>query len=776
MPFRALSPMKKAFIALVLFLCIIIASAVYLSYYLIYDHQKKEIYNTNMSLLMQLDSKLQLVLRAIDTETIQLLQTKDVWEFMERDFPTPSEYSDYLINNLSTRSNLLLNSNDGIVSMDLYSYVKNRLSSGTKLNDGQIPEDYQWIKSFETSGSFFEWMPARKLMVDPSSGIYHDVITLIRSYPITHPVGFRKGVICINISERSVYNLIKDAVAASKGYIYMTNNEGRIISHENKALLGKPLEEESGQYSLPMQEGKGTLKTTINGLDHSVFFITSSYTGWKIVSVIPDYQLNEPLTRLRNTLISISAVLILLALIMAVLINRWTFRPVSRVIGSVLKNMKIDELAAQKRTGINEFNQFELALSHILEDSSRMQKQMAENRAAVKWRLIMDMLTGVRKNRTELYGLLESIGYPLNKGPVIVLAAEFDRRGAIESPKDMHLFCYALCNVAEEIINAEGLGVAIECADGTVAMIMSFEEGTGEGNMLRAYANADIIRKYVEDHFRRTVTIGIGTVVQDLSDIQRSYLDALEVLQYKMIMGSNTIISIDDIRGSSGREFFRMMSATDSMLDSIRLADREKVKAQTEKWFHSMGESKISRDMINPLVLQFIMRVLKVLDDIGISMDEPALAIPFFDTVAHFESVQETSRFMTEFLGDCMDLILQKRNNLERNLAIDEMIAFIHGNYWRSDLSLNVLAGEFKLSMYYLSRIFKEKTGENFIDFITALRIEKAKALLRQRDVKIRDVAEAVGYSSANSFVRIFKKSTGLTPTEFREKETGDRE
>ena len=120
-----------------------------------------------------------------------------------------------------------------------------------------------------------------------------------------------------------------------------------------------------------------------------------------------------------------------------------------------------------------------------------------------------------------------------------------------------------------------------------------------------------------------------------------------------------------------------------------------------------------------------------------------------------------------------MGFIQQKRSNLERNLAINEIITFIHENYGRSDLSLNVLAGEFKLSIYYLSRIFKEKTGENFIDFITALRVDKAKELLLQNDAKIRDIADAVGYSNSNSFVRIFKKSTGLTPTEFREKNKG---
>lgn len=769
MPFRAVSPMKKAFIVLVVFLCIVITIAVCLSYYLIYDHQKREIVNSNMSLLMQVDSKLQLVLRSIDTETIQLLQTKDVWEFMERDFQTSSEYSDYLINQLNTRSNILLNSNDGIVSMELYSYMKNRLSSGTKLNDGQIPEDYRWIQSFEKSGSFFEWMPARNLMIDPSSEIYHSVITLVRSYPITHPVGFRKGAIAINLSERAIYNLIKDAVAASKGNIYMMSGDGRIISHENKSLLGKTQSEAKLTYELPLAEDKGTLKTKIDGQDQSVFYITSTYTGWKMISVIPDYQLNEPLTNIRSALIKISIVLLTLALLIAMLVNRWTFRPISRVIGTVLKNSKMNDSDKYTRKGINEFNRFEMALSSILEDSSRLQKQMAENKSAVKWRLVMDMLTGVRKNGEELHGLLATIGYPLRQGPVIVLAAEFDRRGSIESPKDMHLYCYALCNVVEEIVNAEDRGVAIECADGMVAILMSFDVSDAEDLQLRAYANADMIRKYVEDHFKRTITVGIGALVEELSEVKSSYLDAREVLKYKMIIGSNAIICIDDIRGGGSKEYFKMMGYTETILDSIRLLDKEKARTQLDTWFQRMGEAKISGDMINQLVLQFIMRVLKILDDMGIAADEQALSVPFAETMAQFESMQETSDYILKLLDQCMALIQQKRMQLERTLDTADIIKFVRSNFGRSDLSLNALAEQFRLSIYYVSRVFKETTGENFIDYLTALRVEKAKELLVQSDSKIREISEQVGYSNANSFIRIFKKSTGLTPTEYRD-------
>jgi YesN/AraC family two-component response regulator len=71
--------------------------------------------------------------------------------------------------------------------------------------------------------------------------------------------------------------------------------------------------------------------------------------------------------------------------------------------------------------------------------------------------------------------------------------------------------------------------------------------------------------------------------------------------------------------------------------------------------------------------------------------------------------------------------------------------------------------------------MFKDYTGGNFIDYLMEIRICKSKELLAETNGKIRDIAEAVGYANVNSFTRIFKKMTGLTPSEYREAEWAKR-
>ncbi|HPU62655.1 MAG TPA: AraC family transcriptional regulator, partial [Mobilitalea sp.] len=94
--------------------------------------------------------------------------------------------------------------------------------------------------------------------------------------------------------------------------------------------------------------------------------------------------------------------------------------------------------------------------------------------------------------------------------------------------------------------------------------------------------------------------------------------------------------------------------------------------------------------------------------------------------------------------------------------------AYIEENY-NKDISLDEVSRKVDISPYYFSKLFKEETGVNFIDYLTNIRIEKAKKLLLYSDMNIKNICLDIGYSDPNYFSRIFKKQVGLTPTEFRE-------
>lgn len=88
--------------------------------------------------------------------------------------------------------------------------------------------------------------------------------------------------------------------------------------------------------------------------------------------------------------------------------------------------------------------------------------------------------------------------------------------------------------------------------------------------------------------------------------------------------------------------------------------------------------------------------------------------------------------------------------------------------HWNEKLGLTRVGKVVNVSANYLSEKFKQVTGENFVDYVTRTRIEKAQMLLQDRQRRVSDVAFLVGFQSLSQFNRAFKKMTGRSPTQFR--------
>jgi Response regulator containing CheY-like receiver domain and AraC-type DNA-binding domain len=110
---------------------------------------------------------------------------------------------------------------------------------------------------------------------------------------------------------------------------------------------------------------------------------------------------------------------------------------------------------------------------------------------------------------------------------------------------------------------------------------------------------------------------------------------------------------------------------------------------------------------------------------------------------------------------DKKDIILQIRQYLEEN--------------FQDDIKLSDLSKQFNINMYYLSQLFKDKTGQNYSDYLSRLRVNYAKALLIKTDMKVYEVCAAVGYSDSTYFAKLFERIVGCTPTEYRKSIIGSR-
>ncbi len=112
---------------------------------------------------------------------------------------------------------------------------------------------------------------------------------------------------------------------------------------------------------------------------------------------------------------------------------------------------------------------------------------------------------------------------------------------------------------------------------------------------------------------------------------------------------------------------------------------------------------------------------------------------------------------------------IEMSSEKETNSVIGRAKAFIAENY-SGDITLDETSRQVDISPYYFSKLFKQETGQNFIEYLTEIRLKKAKELLGHSELSIKEICVRCGYSDPNYFSRIFKKYEGVTPSEFRER------
>ena len=139
----------------------------------------------------------------------------------------------------------------------------------------------------------------------------------------------------------------------------------------------------------------------------------------------------------------------------------------------------------------------------------------------------------------------------------------------------------------------------------------------------------------------------------------------------------------------------------------------------------------------------------------------------YLATVNGFRTMEELQNWFLDHIKTVVELIHAKAGEKYSDIVANAR-KYMAENF-QKDISLDEVSRVANVSPYYLSKIFKEETGETFVEYLTGLRMAHAKNLLKQRDKSIKQICMESGYSDPNYFSRIFKKTVGVTPSEYRE-------
>jgi len=276
----------------------------------------------------------------------------------------------------------------------------------------------------------------------------------------------------------------------------------------------------------------------------------------------------------------------------------------------------------------------------------------------------------------------------------------------------------------------------------------------------------------IEPFFCRTGEweCGMSKCKEGILKLKEAWQEASMALHYQRASGKKNVIFYHNIEALFAEDRMETKDLTAELL--CRLSNPETRNGMISWLMEALSElqgSGLSKTEFQTVCIRCLIELNSYLK--GLNMKEPELHSSLNKTLREIllsDDNEHMLSFMISYLKWILDLLSKGDTQQISKGAIREIQIFIRGHY-SENITLNMLAEQFYLHPNYLSRLFKEKTGKNFSEYLTEVRLEKAEELLRNSDYKIIEICAMTGYDNPRYFSKMFKQHTGMTPREFRD-------
>lgn len=347
-----------------------------------------------------------------------------------------------------------------------------------------------------------------------------------------------------------------------------------------------------------------------------------------------------------------------------------------------------------------------------------------------------------------------------------VLSICIDNYGesSIKRPFDdvKELLNFAVINVSEELLN--GFFTSFEIFRLSIYEVVVIAQVKKDVDYVKTAAEK--IRSTVERYIEHTVTIGISNIYMGVQHVQRAYNQAKLAVKYRIKNGNNNVFYIGDLENRNTEKSFPY-AGIKKIISFIELNDEQKALKAFRDICEEVTKSDLSPMQIMQIFDNIIIRIDLLLKEINAKYSvlfEKDIISKWDENV--FEDIGQIKEWMNIVIKNTIQE-LKKGDGFSNSRIITIIKEHIKNNYF-NDITLASVAEFLQMNPYYLSELFKNKTGENFKDYLIRVRIENAKELLKHPDLKAFSVGELVGYENPTYFTKVFKRIVGVTPQKYK--------
>jgi two-component system response regulator YesN len=399
------------------------------------------------------------------------------------------------------------------------------------------------------------------------------------------------------------------------------------------------------------------------------------------------------------------------------------------------------------------------ACSRVNEEHKKQEQEQEMENAIMEYAL-KDILESSDLSSENMKNRLHNLGFPVAYKWYTCAILENNEKKTKEIREK---FFTGIKVLVDKYLNICGETFLISYSEDTTVLIMAHEL-----EFQKLTDSIGKLRLELSKTLGATVSIGLGRRYYKAEEIRQSFEEARCALNYKIIKGLDCVILYDQIYDIDLKP--NLVSDEDIKKFEICIdnMDDKGYKLVIEEIFHKIEKDKdLSLKDLQLLSLNLILSGIRKMSFMQIQLNEYLGKNIFsLESIAKFQTTTQLKNWIFNMLKSMNELML-KNSIPEKRDVVEEATKYMNKNFNRN-ISLKEISEHFFINPYYFSQLFKKKTGETYQNYLIRLRVDRAKKLLEETNLKLYEICELVGYTDINHFNKIFERIIGVKPGEYK--------
>ncbi|WP_340015431.1 helix-turn-helix domain-containing protein [Paenibacillus sp. FSL K6-1318] len=617
-----------------------------------------------------------------------------------------------------------------------------------------------WITAMKETKESSLWMKTRMIPQDAyiesrEQSNMSPLISYVHSYPFQSSGQDSKAMIAIDIKESAISQIIKNMLPADYANTLIIDQDGTVISAEDKTLLGSSTEENLTQSLLSFHSSEESFTPVFNNDSQVVTQDQFKGNAWRIYTTTPNESFYYKLDSLKEISVLLGLLAVGVGIVMSSIFTRANYSPLKRILNNIKSRM--DSPSSLKQ---DEYRFIDTTINSLSNKVDSLEETLQANHKMIKHSIMLNMLHN-RFTPEELTEQLQSVQISMaySRFRCIVIDPVNEKWKDLQ-PRQLQHTLYTMIQQLEIADIDETQLLAEELQDHKIAVIIC----TNQPEEPLSDHIVDFIHAEARSRFGLEFVLSLGGWVEHFTKIHTSYHQANTLIRYSYFFPEQS--AIQDLH------LLNRESSSLEIADSYLVNFEKKLQARDVKGtvqtiqelVTTIKEGLYSAEYSRIILLKTVSIYAECIQQVRLQPAE-ASSMNLYKQFSLFYNINRYSEWMIHLVTEFVTH-MEKRSEVRSVDTISAVKAYIH-EHLSGDLTLDHVSEQVFISPKYLSKLFKEETGIVYSEYVTNQRMERARELMTQREITVEQVANTVGYRTPAYFIKKFKEIHGCTPKNF---------